>query len=87
MPTLSVDPHQLEKLLNYCVGFAQQMIQGHGEFHPFGAIIDSMGQHTAVGGYTGDELPLGSLVSFICHTAYLKGKWITQNLFPWMFGL
>ena len=60
MPDFSIDPKELEKLLNYCIGFAQQMTEKHGEFHPFAAAIDSIGQHIAIGGYTGNELPAGS---------------------------
>jgi hypothetical protein len=59
MATFSIDPHKLEELLNYCTGFAKQMVQAHGEFHPFGAVIAANGQLTAVGGYNGDEHPRG----------------------------
>jgi hypothetical protein len=62
MPTFSIDPRKLEELLNYCTGFAKQMVERHEEFHPFGAIINSSGQLTAVGGYTGVEHPKGSEV-------------------------
>jgi hypothetical protein len=48
MPTFSIDPHRLEELLNYCTGFAKQMIEGHSEFYPFGAVIASNGKLTAV---------------------------------------
>jgi hypothetical protein len=66
MPTFVIDPHKLEELLNYCTGFAKQMIQGHGEFHPFGAVIASSGQLTAVGAHIGEEFPKGAeLYSFL----------------------
>ena len=35
--TIAVDPHKLEELLTYCTRFAKQMLESHGEFHPFGA--------------------------------------------------
>lgn len=57
MPSFSIDPHRLEELLNYCTGFAKQMIEGSGEFYPFGAVIAINGQLTAVGGYAGEEHP------------------------------
>jgi hypothetical protein len=62
MTTFAIDPHKLEELLNYYTGFAKQMVQAHGEFHPFGAVIVSSGQLTAVGGHTGDEHPKGAEV-------------------------
>jgi hypothetical protein len=62
MAAFSIDPHKLEELLNYCTGFAKQMVQAHGEFHPFGAVIVANGQLTAVGGHTGDEHPKGAEV-------------------------
>lgn len=43
--------------MNYCTDFAKQMIQKHGEFYPFGAVITSGGQLTAVGAHTGEEPP------------------------------
>jgi hypothetical protein len=57
VPTFSVDPHRLEELLTYCVDFAKQMLQTHGEFHPFGATILSDGVFNAVGGYAGEHAP------------------------------
>ncbi len=66
MPTFSIDPHKLEELLNYCTGFAKQMVQAHGEFHSFGAVIAPNGQLTAVGAHIGEEFPKGAdLYSFL----------------------
>jgi hypothetical protein len=62
MPTFAVDPHKLEELLNYCVGFAKQMVESHGAFHPFGAVIVSGGTLNAVGGDVGEEHPRGAAV-------------------------
>jgi hypothetical protein len=67
MATLLTDPHKLEELLNYCTGFAKRMLQAHGEFHPFGAIIAASGQLTAVGGHTGSEHPKGAEVYTLLH--------------------
>lgn len=53
----SIDPHQLERLLTYCTDFAKQMLVQCGEFYPFGAVIKKGGEFSAVGGYTGEELP------------------------------
>ena len=54
MPTFAIDPHKLEELLNYCVGFAKQMVERHGAFHPFGAAIVSSGTLNAVGADIGE---------------------------------
>src|SRR5215467_13725144 len=53
----SVDPRKLEELLVYCLDFAKEMLQGHGEFHPFGAVIGAGGKLNAVGGYAGEGAP------------------------------
>jgi hypothetical protein len=60
MPTFAIDPRKLEDLLNYCVGFAKQMVERHGAFHPFGAVIVSDGTLNAVGAHIGDEHPHGA---------------------------
>jgi hypothetical protein len=62
MSTFAIDPHKLEELLNYCVGFAKQMVESHGAFHPFGAVIVSGGTLNAVGADIGEEHPQGAAV-------------------------
>ena len=62
MPEFAVDPHKLEELLNYCVGFAKQMVESHGAFHPFGATIVAEGTLKAVGADVGEEHPHGATV-------------------------
>ncbi|MBB5206148.1 hypothetical protein HNQ51_003491 [Inhella inkyongensis] len=46
-------------LLRYCEQFAKQMLSDAGEFHPFGAFINSSGELEALGGYLGTEFPSG----------------------------
>jgi hypothetical protein len=60
--TFTVDPHKLEELLNYCVGFAKQVVESHGAFHPFGAVLESSGRVTAIGADIGEEHPHGAAV-------------------------
>jgi hypothetical protein len=60
MITFAIDPHKLEELLNYCLGFAKQMVESHGAFHPFGAVIVSDGILTAIGADVGEEHPHGA---------------------------
>jgi hypothetical protein len=62
MRTFAIDPHKLEELLNYCIDFAKQMIESHGAFHPFGAVIVSSGTLNAVGADVGEEHPHGAKV-------------------------
>jgi len=62
MSPFSIDPHQLEELLNYCIGFAKQMVESHGAFHPFGAVIVPGGTLNAVGADIGEEDPHGAAV-------------------------
>jgi hypothetical protein len=62
MPTFAMDPHKLEELLNYCVGFAKQMVERHGAFHPFGAVIVLDGTLNAVGANIGEEHPQGPAI-------------------------
>lgn len=62
MRDFAVDPHKLEELLNYCIGFAKQMVESHGAFHPFGAVIVSAGTLNAVGADVGEEHPHGATV-------------------------
>ena len=57
MTQFSVDPHRLEELLIYTHNFGKQMIEGHGEFFPFGAVIDTSEKMICVGGSNGDEHP------------------------------
>lgn len=69
MTTFSVDPHKLEELLNYCLGFAKKMLEAHGEFYPFGAVLVPNGTVTAVGAHVGDEHPTGAEVFRFLHSA------------------
>ena len=62
MPTFDIDPHKLDELLNYCTGFAKQMVESHGAFHPFGDVIVSGGTLNAVGADIGEGHPHGAAV-------------------------
>lgn len=69
MATFTVDPHKLEELLNYCLGFAKQMVENHGAFHPFGAVLASSGTVTAVAADIGQEHPNGQELFRVLHSA------------------
>jgi hypothetical protein len=56
-------PGQLQSALSYCMDFARTMLEDSGEFHPFGAKVDTSGQLVAVGGLIeGQEHPRGQEV-------------------------
>jgi hypothetical protein len=46
-----------DKLVNKAVPFAQQMLQEHGEFHPFACVISANDEFTHIGVDTGKEQP------------------------------
>jgi hypothetical protein len=45
----------LDCLFDYLLKFAQQMLNGHGEFYPFSAAITADGQLQAFGATDGTE--------------------------------
>ena len=47
----------LDELLNALLPFAQQTLDRYGEFLPFGASIDSLGEIRLAAGHTEDERP------------------------------
>lgn len=47
----------LDALLDPMLGFAEQMLREHGEFHPFAVTMDHDGQIALVGGMTDTEHP------------------------------
>jgi len=48
---------QLTAVLEYCLGFAREMLNAAGEFYPFGAEVDRSGEVRALGFWDGDEHP------------------------------
>ncbi len=69
MSAFTVNPHRLEELLNYCLGFAKQIVESHGGFHPFGAVLSPSGVVTSVGAYIGEEHPNGADVFRLLQSA------------------
>src|ERR1700722_16593427 len=49
-----------EALMNSVLPFAEQMLQTHGEFLPFGGAMRIGGELVSVAGYDGDEHPQSS---------------------------
>ncbi len=57
---VSASPEQLHLALSYCTDFARTMLEDSGEFHPFGAKVDSAGRLIAAGGLIkGNDHPRG----------------------------
>jgi hypothetical protein len=54
---MTVSPEKLHELLSYCTDFAKTMLNGSGEFYPFGAAVAKDHKVRAVGGYDGNEYP------------------------------
>ncbi len=53
MATLPIGPHRIEEMMRYVVDLAKRMIEAHGAFYPFGAIIDASGERRPVTGDAG----------------------------------
>jgi hypothetical protein len=64
------DPREeMNELLNACLPFARQMIEQHGEFHPFGASMTPDGTLHLDGVDPGEEFPPGQDVVELLSTA------------------
>ena len=48
---------EVEKLMSELIPFAQKMLSEHGEFFPFGGVINSKGEIVHIGAYDGNEKP------------------------------
>src|SRR5215470_8582788 len=71
---VSVDPKaDCESLLNAVLPFAQQMLDRHGEFYPYGGAMTTDGQITAVAAYDGQEHPASADVIKFLKSAFVTG--------------
>ncbi len=52
----------LDGLLNAALPFAQEMLEKHGDFLPYGVSLSLEGEGSMVTGYEGDERPISSEV-------------------------
>lgn len=57
--SMAATPDKLHLALAYCTDFAKTMLEKYGEFHPFGAIVNSDGDVESRGAWTGEEHPNG----------------------------
>jgi hypothetical protein len=64
----------VDSLLNAALPFAQQMLDQHGEFFPYGVAIDASGETHMAAGYTGEERPPSQSVLDILVQGYRKQR-------------
>jgi hypothetical protein len=62
-----------ESLMNSLLPFAEQMLQLHGEFFPFGGAMRSSGEVVAVAGYDGSERPLSADLIRLIKEGFVEG--------------
>jgi hypothetical protein len=64
---------ECEELLSAVMPFAEQMLQEHGEFFPFGASMDHDGEMAHAGGWTGEEQPESAEVIELLEQGFQEG--------------
>jgi hypothetical protein len=71
---VSGDPKaDCESLLNAVLPFAQQMLNRHGEFYPYGGAMTTDGQITSVAARDGEEHPASADVIQFLKSAFVAG--------------
>lgn len=54
-----MDKNDIQELINHSHDMAEKLLlQQNGEFYPFGAVINNLGELIHIGHYDGDEFPL-----------------------------
>ena len=48
---------EIEQLIQYCVGFADEALSKYGEFYPFAAYVGPVGELVPIGIHSGNEFP------------------------------
>jgi hypothetical protein len=59
--------------MNAALPLAEQMLQEHGEFFPYGAALKSIGGIASVAGYDGREQPPSNAIIRLLKEAFLQG--------------
>lgn len=70
---MSTPKAECENLMNTALPFAEQMLQKHGEFFPYGAALKENGEIASVAGYDGRELPPSSDIIRLLKQGFAKG--------------
>ncbi len=64
---------ECENLMNAALPFAEQMLQKHGEFFPYGAALKANGEIASVAGYDGREHPPSNDIIRLLKEGFVKG--------------
>ncbi|MFT3847578.1 MAG: hypothetical protein QM739_02560 [Propionivibrio sp.] len=64
---------ECEHLMNATLPFAEQMLQKHGEFFPYGAALKTTGDISSVAGYDGREQPPSNDIIRLLKESFVKG--------------
>lgn len=64
---------ECENLMNAAIPLAEQMLQKHGEFFPYGAALKANGEIVSVAGYDGREHPPSNDIIHLLKEGFVKG--------------
>lgn len=64
---------ECEKLMGAALPFAEQMLQQHGEFFPYGAALKSNNEIASVAGYDGREQPPSKDIIRLVKQGFVQG--------------
>ena len=64
---------ECENLMNAALPFAEQMLQKHGEFFPYGAALKGNGEIASVAGYDGREQPPSNDIIRLLKEGFVQG--------------
>lgn len=64
---------ECEAVLNEMVPFAERLLQGHGEFFPFGGAMTASGETVYIAGYDGREQPPSADIIHLLNEAFRSG--------------
>lgn len=70
---MSTPKAECENLMNTALPFAEQMLQKHGEFFPYGAALKENGEIASVAGNDGREVPPSSDIIRLLKQGFTKG--------------
>ena len=70
---MSTPKAECEKLISEVLPFAEQMLQKHGEFFPYGAALKENGEIASVAGYDGTEQPPSNDIIRLLKQGFVQG--------------
>jgi hypothetical protein len=70
---MSTPKAECENLMNATLPFAEQMLQKHGEFFPYGSALKGNGEIVSVAGYDGRELPPSNDIIRLLKQGFVQG--------------